>query len=158
MDWDYNSANNLWKSVDASDCEMFYYYAPGWNQLPNPTLSHKGDSYTLKLTEATTDQWQAQMAFRTNLSANAGENYTFCCLMTPNVDLNGVTVKLTQTGDDNNFFFAERVNLAAYEDNVIKFKAKACPADMPQISLFFDFGGNPANTEVTISKIYLEKN
>ena len=29
---------------------------------------------------------------------------------------------------------------------------------MPQISLFFDFGGNPANTEVTISKIYLEKN
>jgi len=28
---------------------------------------------------------------------------------------------------------------------------------MPQISLFFDFGGNPDNTEVTLSKIYLEK-
>ena len=38
-----------------------------------------------------------------------------------------------------------------------KFKAKECPADMPQISLFFDFGGNPSNTEVTLSKIYLEK-
>ena len=28
---------------------------------------------------------------------------------------------------------------------------------MPKISLFFDFGGNPANTEVVMSKIYLEK-
>ena len=158
MDWDYNSASNLWKSVDATDCEMFFYYAPGWSQLPNPELTHKGDTYTLKLPQATTDQWQAQMAFRTNLSAAAGETYNFYCVMTPNVDLHGVTVKLTQTGDDNNYFFAERVDLAAYEDNVIKFKAKACPADMPQISLFFDFGGNPDNTEVVLSKIYLEKN
>ena len=158
MDWDYNSASNLWKSVDATDCEMFFYYAPGWAQLPNPELTHKGDTYTLKLPQATTDQWQAQMAFRTNLSAAAGETYNFYCVMTPNVDLHGVTVKLTQTGDDNNYFFAERVDLAAYEDNVIKFKAKACPADMPQISLFFDFGGNPDNTEVVLSKIYLEKN
>ena len=156
--WDYNSASNLWKSVDATDCEMFFYYAPGWSQLPNPELTHKGDTYTLKLPQATTDQWQAQMAFRTNLSAAAGETYNFYCVMTPNVDLHGVTVKLTQTGDDNNYFFAERVDLAAYEDNVIKFKAKACPADMPQISLFFDFGGNPDNTEVVLSKIYLEKN
>ncbi len=158
MDWDYNSASNLWKSVDATDCEMFFYYAPGWSQLPNPELTHKGDTYTLKLPQATSDQWQAQMAFRTNLSAAAGETYNFYCVMTPNVDLHGVTVKLTQTGDDNNYFFAERVDLAAYEDNVIKFKAKACPADMPQISLFFDFGGNPDNTEVVLSKIYLEKN
>ena len=157
MDWDYNSANNLWKSVDASDCEMFFYYAPGWSQLPDPSLTHNGDSYTLKLPQATTDQWQAQMAFRTNLSANAGELYDFCCLMTPNVDLKDVTVKLTQTGDDNNYFFAERVNLTAYEDNVIKFKSKECPLDMPKISLFFDFGGNPDNTEVVISKIYFEK-
>ena len=97
------------------------------------------------------------MAFRTDLSAKGGETYDFCCVMTPNVDLKGVTVKLTQTGDDNNYFFAERVDLAAYEDNVIKFKGKECPADMPKISLFFDFGGNPANTEVVMSKIYLEK-
>ena len=157
MDWDYNSANNLWKSVDATDCEMFFYYAPGWSQLPDPTLTHKGDTYTLQLPQATTDQWQAQMAFRTDLSAKGGETYDFCCVMTPNVDLKGVTVKLTQTGDDNNFFFAERVDLAAYEDNVIKFKGKECPADMPKISLFFDFGGNPDNTEVVMSKIYLEK-
>ena len=157
MDWDYNSANNLWKSVDATDCEMFFYYAPGWSQLPDPTLTHKGDTYTLQLPEATTDQWQAQMAFRTDLSAKGGETYDFCCVMTPNVDLKGVTVKLTQTGDDNNYFFAERVDLAAYEDNVIKFKGKECPADMPKISLFFDFGGNPANTEVVMSKISLEK-
>ena len=153
--FDPNSDFNMWKNVEYN---MFFWYAPGWNQIADPGFEANGNDYTVFLPEATTDQWQAQMAFRTNLSAAAGETYNFYCVMTPNVDLHGVTVKLTQTGDDNNYFFAERVDLAAYEDNVIKFKAKACPADMPQISLFFDFGGNPDNTEVVLSKIYWEKN
>jgi hypothetical protein len=65
----------------------------------------------------------------------------------------GATIKLTKTGDDNSFYFADRHNLAAYEDYVYQVLGMD-GIDMEKISLFFDFGGNPAGTEVTVKDIY----
>ena len=88
------------------------------------------------------------------------EVYDFGCIMNPNVDLKNVTVKLVKYGggdNDNIFFFLKNVNLTGGEDNVIKFPAQVAPADMDRISLFFDFGGNPENTEVVIKNIVFQK-
>ena len=60
-------------------------------------------------------------------------------------------------GDDNTYFFANSVNLEADTENVIKFPAQVAPAAMPRISLFFDFGGNPADTEIVVKDIVFKK-
>lgn len=45
------------------------------------------------------------------------------------------------------------MDLTAYEDFVFKMPAIRAAKDMDRVSLVFDFGGNPENTEVTISGI-----
>ena len=156
----YDTEDNLWKAVDATECEMFFYYSHGdaWESYPNPPgFKHNGNVYTISLPGETNNQWQAQCAFLTNLSCGEGEVYDFGCIITPNADLKNVTVKLVMNGDDNTFFFVNQVNLDADTENVIKFPAQVAPAAMPRISLFFDFGGNPADTEIEIKDIVFKK-
>ena len=153
-DLDPNSPDNLWLSMNVE--EMFYYYAPSWTQIDNPELTQDGNSYTITLTEATTDQWQAQVAFRTDMSSQAGKKYDFQCVINSTSDIAGATIKLTKTGDDNTFYFADRHALSAYEDYVYQVIGMD-GIDMEKISLFFDFGGNPAGTEITISDIIFQE-
>ncbi|MFZ1236470.1 MAG: hypothetical protein WAR39_05640 [Prevotella sp.] len=158
----YDTATNLWKTVDAGDPEMFFFYADAnWAPYANsPGFVHAGNKYTLTYPLATAAQWQCQTAFYTNLTCKKDEVYDFGCIMNPNVDLKNVTVKLVKYGggdNDNIFFFVKNVNLTGGEDNVIKFPAQVAPADMDRISLFFDFGGNPENTEVVIKNIVFQK-
>ena len=148
---DPNSPDNMWLSMSVE--EMFYYYAPGWAQIDNPETTVDGNSLTVSLPEATTDQWQAQVAFRTNLSSQAGKKYDFYCVVESNNDLPGMTIKLTKTGDDNTFYFADKHVIPAYEEYVYQVIGMD-GIDMEKISLFFDLGGNPAGTEVTIKDIY----
>ena len=62
----------------------------------------------------------------------------------------------TKEGDDNTFYFAERVKVEAYSDYV--FEMTGMPGiDMDDINLVFDFGSNPDNTEVTISKVIFKE-
>ena len=66
--------------------------------------------------------------------------------------MGGATVKLTKEGDDNTYYFADRVKLNAYEEYV--YEITGMPGlDMDKINLVFDFGGNADNTEITVSKI-----
>ena len=148
--FDPNAGTNLWLSMDVE--EMFYYYAPAWTQIADPETTVNGNSLTVVLPEATTDQWQAQVAFRTNLSSQADKKYDFYCVVNSNQDLPGMTIKLTKTGDDNSFYFADKHVITAYEDYVYAVIGMD-GIDMEKISLFFDFGGNPAGTEVTIKDI-----
>ena len=153
-DLDPNSPDNLWLSMNVE--EMFYYYAPSWTPIDNPELTQDGNSYTITLTEATTDQWQAQVAFRTDMASQAGKKYDFQCVINSTGDIAGATIKLTKTGDDNTFYFADRHALSAYEDYVYQVIGMD-GIDMEKISLFFDFGGNPAGTEITISDIIFQE-
>lgn len=157
----YDTPDNLWKTVEAKDVEMFYFYADA-NWAPYPEhqgFKHAGNTYTLSFPHATVAQWQNQVAFYTPLSCKAGDTFDFGCVMTPNNDLGNVTVKLVKHGEGNEgvFFFTQTVNLKADEDNVVKFPAQVAPADMESIDLFLDFGGNPENTEVVIKDIVLKK-
>ena len=115
-----------------------------------------GNDYTVTLTEATTDQWQAQMAFKTtNISTSAANNYDFSCIINSSNDLNGVTVKLVMDGDDNVFYFTDRIDLKAGEDYIF-WKSDMPGIDMERVNLFFDFGGCQAGTVVNISNIVLK--
>ena len=151
--FDPNSDFNMWKNVDYS---MFFWYAPGWVQIADPGFEANGNDYTVTLPEATTDQWQAQMAFKTtNISTSAAHNYDFSCILNSDKDLNGVTVKLVMDGDDNVFYFADRINLKAGEDYIF-WKSDLPGIDMERVNLFFDFGGCQAGTTVNISNIVLK--
>ncbi len=144
---------NMWKNAEFS---MFFWYAPGWSQIADPEFEDNGIDYTVFLPEATTDQWQAQMAFKTtNISTSADKHYDFSCILTSDKDLNGVTVKLVMDGDDNVFYFADRIDLKAGEDYIF-WKSDMPGIDMERVNLFFDFGGCQAGTTVNIANIVLK--
>ncbi len=151
--FDANSEFNMWKNVEYN---MFFWYAPGWNQIADPGFEANGNDYTVFLPEATTDQWQAQMAFKTtNISTTADKHYDFSCILNSDKDLNGVTVKLVMDGDDNVFYFTDRIDLKAGEDYIF-WKSDMPGIDMERVNLFFDFGGCQAGTTVNIFNIVLK--
>ena len=150
--FDPNSNFNMWKNAEYT---MFFWYAPGWNQIADPDFKANGNDYTVTLPEATTDQWQAQMAFKTSLSTNAATNYDFSCIINSDKDLNGATVKLVMDGDDNVFYFTDRIDLKAGQDYIF-WKSDMPGIDMERVNLFFDFGGCQAGTIVNISSIVLK--
>lgn len=64
---------------------------------------------------------------------------------------------LSGGGDnDNIFYFADRHPLAAEEEFV--YEMPNMPGiDMDKVSLFFDFGGCAAGTEITVTDIILKE-
>lgn len=147
----YDSEFNLWKKAGIG--EPSYYYAPGWAQIANPALTTTDNSYTLSLPEATSDTWQCQFALPTDIATSAANNYDFSCIINPSKDHNNVTVKLVLDGDDGVYYFEEHgIKIAAGEDYVF-WKHDMPGIDMTSVKLVFDFGGNEAGTDVTISNI-----
>lgn len=152
--WDPTASSNLWLSMTVE--ETFWYYAPGWAQIANPELTVDGNCYSFSLPEATTDQWQAQFALRTNISTSAAKRYDFSCKVLLNNDHPGVTIKLVKTGDDDTFYCADRHAVTAEEEFVYQLEDVE-GKDMEKVSLFFDFGGNAAGTNVVIKDILLQE-
>ena len=159
MDWDYNSVNNLWKSVD--DGSMFdafgYYFAAGgdWHSINFTEATHSGNTYELTLpADNGENQWQAQFHIDTKLTASAAKQYHFQVEMEVDQDCPQVTIKLTDAGDTN-FFCEGRHDISA--DGPFIYTAKNVTLregkDADAIRLFFDFGGSPGGTNVKISKI-----
>ena len=151
--FDASSDFNMWKGVDFN---TFFYYAPNWAQIADPGFVAGDNDYTITLPEATTDQWQAQVAFKTtNISTSAANNYDFSCIINSDKDLNGATVKLVLDGKDDVFYFADRIDLKAGQDYVF-WKSDMPGIDMDKVNLFFDFGGCEANTIINVSNIVLK--
>ena len=154
--WDPAEDGNLWTGANKS--KIFHYYAPGWTQInEGPGIEINGDDYTLTFPQATTDQWQAQFAFtELGIQTKSGVNYDLQVVINPNVDLKGVTVKLTDANDDGNFYVEQRVEFPAGKDTpfqVADFEGR----DIADLDLFFDFGGNPENTVVEIKQIIISE-
>lgn len=154
----YDSEFNLWKAIDeAKDYTTHYYYAPGWNQIADPEMTQEGSAYTWVLPEATTDQWQAQCPIKPNkLSLTTGAKYDFSCIISASADLPGVTVKLTDVNSGDNYVFVERVPVKQYEDYVFYVSDVNNLTADADCELFFDFGGNPANTTITVKDIVVK--
>ncbi len=150
--FDPDSEFNMFKGCTFTNS---FYYAPGWGQIADPTITADGNSYTVSLPTATNETWQAQVMFHTDMTTAATSNYDFSCKLMSTTDHNNVTVKLTKESDDNTYFFAETVKLKAYEEYVF-YKSDMPGIDMDAVKIVFDFGGNAENTEVTISDIVLK--
>lgn len=164
--WHYilTSASAGFQGFDAtSDCNIFkgaeftnkFFYAPNWVQIDDPTVTQSGRSYDIALPEATTDQWQAQVIFKSTLSTQSANNYDFSVKLTSTTEHPGVTVKLTKEGDDNTFYFVEKVSLKAGEEKLF-YKSDMPGLDIEGLNLVFDFGGNAANSTVTVSDFCME--
>ena len=144
---------NLWKNCTYN---MTFFYAPGWAQIAAPGFSANGNSYTISLPTATTQQWQAQCKFHTDMTTNSSTRYDFSAKFLSTKDHNSVTVKLVKEGDDNTFYFTEVIKLKAYEPYVF-YKSDMPGIDMNNVTLVLDFGGNEAGTDVTVSRIDLQE-
>ena len=156
--FNYNHEANLWKPVDTEGAHSYsFFYAPGWTQIADPEVSCAGGKYTFSLPSATSEQWQAQCFIipTTDLPLSAATNYDFSCILNSSTDIKKVTLKLTDTTNDGNFLFTENVNLTAFEDYV--FYLSDLPGiDAAAVKMVFDFGGNPDNTEISVSNIVLK--
>ena len=152
--YDPDSQYNMWK-----DCNFHntFYYAPGWSQIGDPELKINGKEYVVSLPSATFEQWQAQVMFHTNMSTSSSSLYDFSVILNSNKNIAKATVKLVSADDENIFYFAENVSLSAYEDKLIVFTAME-GIDMDNVTLVFDFGGNPEGSEVTIRDVVLKDN
>ena len=150
--FDANSDFNMWKGITPT---MEFWYAPGWAQIADPEFKDAGNDYTITLPEATTDQWQAQVKFHTDLTTSAANNYDFSAVFNSDKDLNGATVKLVLDGDDGVFYFTDRIDLKAGQDYIF-WKSDMPGIDMPKVMLVLDFGGCQAGTTVNVSNIVLK--
>lgn len=164
---DYNSAANLWKAVDAGDAFISvtpWFATDGWAQIGDPEWSHDGNVWELTLPDGMGgSQWQGQFPINTTLTAAQADKYTFSCTIESDMDLSGVTIKLTETDEDgakhdDNFFRDDRHDVEAYEPYVYTITGAQLPKnDAHALSLFFDFGGSPVGANVKISDIILIK-
>ena len=150
--FDASSDFNMWKGITPT---MEFWYAPGWSQIADPGFKDAGNDYTITLPEATTDQWQAQVKFHTNLTTNAATNYDFSAIFNSDKNLDGATVKLVLDGDDGIFYFTDRIDLKAGQDYVF-WKSNMPGIDMSKVMLVLDFGGCDAGTTVNVNSIVLK--
>lgn len=156
---DYNSADNLWKAADAEHTYSQYYATTdSWTVLPNPEITQSGNSYSFTLPTETKNQWQAQFFIipTTPIPLSAAKTYDFQCKVELSQDVYQVTFKLTDTASDGNFLFTERRDISAYDEFTFTMMDVA-GIDADAVKMVFDFGGNPANTEVTVKEIILRE-
>ena len=152
----YDADSNIWKPAD-EDHTLTYWYAPGWSQIADPETEQNGAEYTLTLPEATSDQWQAQFFINptTPVVLEAAKNYDFSVIVNTNLELPGLTLKLTDVGDDGNFLFTERVKFPAGE--TVYYLTDLAGIDAPNgVKMVFDFGGNAAGTVVSLGNIVVK--
>ena len=166
VDWvDVDSPANLYNQI-AGDAEVHFWYAPGWNQIADPELTREGNkSFSFTLPEATSDQWQAQFNYKTGITIDPEKFYDVKCTVVCSQDFNGVTFKLTheqlkadgsgETEDIGELVLA-REAVEAFEEHTFKFVNKPGIAT-DNLKVVFDFGGNPANTNVIIKDIVIQE-
>ncbi len=150
--YDANSDFNLFKNAAKS---FEFYYAPGWAQIDNPAYEENGNDWTFTFPAATSDQWQNQIKWNTDISTSSANHYDFSAQLTPNKDMSQVTVKLTNPDDANVFYFADRVDLKAGETYIF-YKSDMEGLDISNLQLVVDCGGNPENSTLEVANIVVK--
>ena len=156
-----DSEFNLFKKIAFPEQPSAGYYAPGWSQIADPVCTYSKGCYTLKLPEATTDRWQAQVPF-TNLgiSTSADKHYDFSVILTSAKGHNAVKVKLCDSGEGGDkiiLFDSKDANtkLEVGEPKCI-YGSDLEGKDINNLKIVFDFGGNAADDEIMIESLVLK--
>lgn len=154
--FDAESSFNLF--TNATFAKPVFWYAPGWSQIADPSYSEAKHEYAVTCPAATTDQWQNQMKIGTNVALQAGKHYDFSCILTSTTaQTRGVTVKLCSKNDENNtLYFNGSTKLEANEPLCVYFSNVECKADINDLMVVFDFGGNAANSVFNIESLVIK--
>lgn len=150
----WEDERNLWKGYDVGSI----YYATGndWAGLPDYPYERTEDGYWLNLPTETMNQWQAQMHIPTDIMTSSANNYDFRITFNCSNTIGGVTVKLHPEGDDGTMYMEDRVKCEAGKTATFTWtNMPGIDADVPWV-LTLDFGGNPADTEITVSNIHFQ--
>lgn len=150
--FDANSDFNLFKGATN---KFSFYYAPGWAQIADPAYEENGNDWTFTFPSATSDQWQNQIMWNTNINTSAANHYDFSVQLTPSKDMNQVTVKLTDPTDANKYYFADRVDLKAGQTYIF-WKSDMEGLDINNLQLVIDAGGNPENSTLEVANIVVK--
>ncbi|MBR0166251.1 MAG: hypothetical protein IJQ13_05175, partial [Prevotella sp.] len=156
--FDANSDFNMWKGI--TPVMSFYYNPdPGWGNEQTAAfeaLFKGGDNdYTVTVPDACYDRWQAQVHFHTDLNISAANHYDFSAIFSSDVDINGVTVKLTDEADADAIIDVDNVDLKAGEDYIF-WKSDIPGLDLSQVKLVLDFGRAAGPTVVNVRNIVLK--
>lgn len=149
----YDGPNNLWKDATISNITTWFADA-GWAEVAAPKYEVDNQIVYVEGLPENTDQWQGQLAMELNIPTSADKTYDFSVLITATADHPGITVKLTDPADDNNFMCADRVAVTANTQTLYHFSEKA-GLGTESLKLVLDFGGATAGTNVTLENFVL---
>lgn len=181
--FDVNGSANLWKAVaDANGEKYFYYNCTGseWNGVITestevPFLTKNGNSYVINYEANSGSEWQNQLFIFTQeghfVPLDAAKKYALRLTLNANVNMKAF-FKIAKYADKSADASANeeakmkhegetiwewgRKDLTANEDMVITAPVIS-EIGCENINFIFDFGGNPANTVITIKDICLQE-
>ena len=160
MDWDASAANNLWTVQSESDLNeiSFWFADDNWSQVADPTeYSYTDGQFSLTTVACGSSQWQGQVHIKTAISASQSATYAFKCIIEADDEVPSMTVKLTDSNSDDNYFFADKIAIKANTPYIYKVKSMQLSADADALNFVLDFGGTPAGTHVKLHDIVLKK-
>ena len=156
--FDANSDFNMWKGITPN---MSFYYNPdpGWGNDQTAAfeaLFQGGNNdYTITIPDACYDRWQAQVHFHTDLNISAANHYDFSAIFYSDVDIDGVTVKLTNEADNEAIIDVDNISLKGGEEFIF-WKSDLEGKDLSQVKLVLDFGRAKGATVVNVRNIVLK--
>ena len=148
---------NLLDGANMTEVSKYYAHGDSWEGYPDYESSIENGVHTISLPGESNSQWQAQYTLNnTGVVCTADKKYDIRVVITSSEDHPGATVKFTQQDNDDVYITADRHALEAGE-NVIEIVDVAPQADITNLKVVFDFGGNAAGTEIKISQIHLQE-
>ena len=156
--FDANRDFNMWKGIPPN---MSFYYNPdpGWGNDQTAAfeaLFQGGNNdYTITIPDACYDRWQAQVHFHTDLNISAANHYDFSAIFYSDVDIDGVTVKLTNEADNDAIIDVDNISLKGGEEFIF-WKSDLEGKDLSQVKLVLDFGRAKGATVVNVRNIVLK--
>ena len=129
------------------------FFAPnGWdNPSTNYTVTEKNGVITIDLKDATNERWQAQFPYDTDITPSADLYYAISFDIESTTNF-GAYYKIFPKTEDTNIICEENMGLTAGTPKHIFGSGKGFTSTNP-IRLLFDFGGNPAESKITIKNI-----
>ena len=129
------------------------FFAPnGWdNPSTNYTVTEENGVITIDLKDATNERWQAQFPYDTDITPSADLYYAISFDIESTTNF-GAYYKIFPKTEDTNIICEENMGLTAGTPKHIFGSGKGFTSTNP-IRLLFDFGGNPAESKITIKNV-----
>lgn len=173
---EYLAETNLWKAVDAAGSDFFIINCINgeWPRSAEASsegvyaLTHEQSTYKMHYDVASTEDWQRQLFLfpkaENAIAIEEGEKYNVKVTFYANKDLPRVFMKVVnyQADKDNKegapvLFGDEIKSVKAGQPTVFEYKDVAGVANTENLTFVIDFGGAPADVDIYVKDIIIEK-